>query len=259
MAKTKKEDNLKGFINGKSHYTMEGKDYVKNSSAPDPERLKHDPAYAAVRANNALFGSLSTVATAFREGIKPVFENAIERRLQGPLTAFFRSLVSDGRKILNLREHRNALCSYTFKKGNFFNTYTGLIPHELVVAADRSLVSLQLLPFTRRRLKSDQGRTHFRMTLAVMPFADSVCTTTEDSVTYLPLENPLHGKLLLVQSAYTDICFLEQAQQVTITIPEAVLQADVSLVVFINLAFYEEVNGSMYVFGTDVMKVAEVF
>lgn len=259
MAKTKKEDNLKGFIDGKSHFTMEGKDVVKNSSAPDPERLAHDPVYAPVRANYNLFGSLSTVATAFRMAIKPVFDSAMDRRMNGSLTSFFRGMVSDGREIFNLRQHKNELCSYVFKKGYFFNDFAVFIPYTLHAAEGRSSVSLQLQPFVRIRVKNDKNHTHFRMQLAVMPFANSICTKTADSVTYLPIDNPVHGSLFVAESPYTDICELKEMQQITIPIPEAARDAQVSLVVFLHLAFYQEVNGAMYVLGNDVLKVAEVF
>ncbi|MGN6645042.1 MAG: hypothetical protein ACTHJT_00820 [Cytophaga sp.] len=259
MAKTKKKDNLKGFIDGKSHFTMEGKDIVKNSSAPDPERLANDPVYAPVRKNYNLFGSLSGIATAFRAALKPTFESAMDKRMSGSLTAFFRTLVADGREVLDLRAHKDRLCNYTFKKKHIFNATAALVPYAVTCAEDRSRVTLQLHAFKRTRLKDDKNRTHFRMTLAVMPFANSFCTSTEDSITYMPVENPYHGSLLVAESADLDICFVEQEQQVTVQIPEKARDTQVSLVVFLHLAFYERVNEGGYMQANDVLKVAEVY
>jgi len=258
MAKTKKKDILKGFIDGKSHYTMEGKDIIKNSSAPDPKRLANDPEYAEVRVNNKLFGSTSTLASSFRKALPDDFKVAMNNRIHGSLTSMFRSIVDDKREVLNLRLCKDTLFSFPFRKNYFFDSLAQFIPYEFQYAKDRSKITFTLLPFKRTRSKKGPNCTHFRMTLGILPFADCMRSEGVDSVQYNPVANPWHAKIMIGESTYVHNYMLERKEKITVSIPDEARHEQVSLVIFLHLAFYEEVNGKMYSQGSDVMKVADV-
>jgi len=258
MAKTKKKDIIKGYFEGKSHYTMEGKDFIKSSSAPDPKRLANDPEYAKVRVNNKLFGSTSTLASSFRKALPDNFKGAMNSRMHGSLTSMFRSIVSDNRDILNLRLCKNTLLSFSFRDNYFFDGMTKSITYELQYDEGRSKVTLLLLPFKQTRLKKGRNYTHFRMTLAILPFADCKREEGVDSVRYLPEANAWHTKIMIAESSFINRDVLKQKEKISVSIPNEARLEHMSLVVFLHLAFYEEVNGKMYGQGSDVMKVADV-
>jgi hypothetical protein len=259
MARLKKKNNIKGFIDGKTHYTMDGKDYIKNSSAPDRERLKKDPAYASVRTNFNLFGSLSTIVSVFRNALKPMFQGAMNTRMHGNLLALFRSMVSNGERMINLRDHKALLRSYLFKQGVFFDVLAQYIPYEITCAEDRSEIRLSLKASNHKRLKKDGNRTHFKIRLGVLLFADCMRTEEIDCVTYIPVEDSMHGTLFVADSFYANMYVLKEEHIVLIPIPAEAQKEQISLVVFLHLVFYEEVNGVMYPYGQEAMKVADVF
>jgi len=253
--------SVKGFINGMSHYTMEGRNFVKNSSAPDPERLATDPVYAKVRMNYRLFGSISNVVKPFRTVLQQTFGDAMKNRINGQLAALFRKMVMvfPDNVTFSLLHHKAFLQSIVFHDKRNFDQ-TAYMSFELRCDHDRRNMHLKLTPFQHSRKKGETARTHFRLTLAVLPFADHVRKVSQESIDFEPIENAWHAKLITADSGYMDVSGLKKSQTLTLEIPKAACTKHTSLVVLLHLSFYEQVNGTMYPFSSEsVLKVAEVF
>lgn len=252
--------SIQGFIDGKSYYTMEGKDYVKASSAPDKERLTHDPAYAKVRQNNHLFASVSAMVKTFRTALQDSFEDAMNKRIHGHLLSEFRkmAMASLGSPVFNLRQHTKALQAIRFHDQRLFDP-AAYMPFVLRWTKNRQKLSMELQPFKHRKQKQENKRTHFRMKVGVLPFADHTAHITEEAIRLEQLTNPMHGKLICIESDYLDVRELKEKILLTLLVPPEASRKNISLIVILHLSFYEQVNGTMYLFeGDSVMKVVEV-
>ncbi len=253
--------SIKGYINGISFYSMEGKDYAKRSSAPDPVRLATDPVYTKVRTNFNLFGVVSNIVKPLRITLHASFGNAMKNRINGALVSLFRSMVmaAPDNYLLNLRQHAKALQAFSFHEERIFDQTAAFLPFELICAPDRSSVRLQIKPFQHSRKKGESGRTHFRMTVAVQPFADHTARVSGESIVFKPAKNDWHTRLIMADSGYCPIGGLKKAHVITLEIPPAAATKKTSLLVLLHLSFYEEVNGTMYLMSSEsVLKIADV-
>ncbi|REG86182.1 hypothetical protein [Winogradskyella sediminis] len=112
---------LKGTLQGKCYYQLNGQYIVRKAVGPSRERINTDPAFSNVKSNNQEFAAASKLSKALRQGLG---DNAIRFKdsyMTGRLTGCCRKIIQKGSGLVgqreaNLHNHPTALIGFQLKK-----------------------------------------------------------------------------------------------------------------------------------------------
>jgi len=256
-----------GNLGGISHYKMKGVkgDLAKVANGPSKEQIATDPKFKRTRENNAEFGVSAKVGKSMRVSLASVIKNFADPQVAGRITKMFKAInlegVGDrGKRPIDISLNKEKLVGFEFDKITSFSTiFTA--PFSFAENVDRNESTLSIPSFVPLDyINAPAGATHFRILNGISVLSDvrwdnatknfEVVEPELNTVNvleysnYLPLESPLAGTTTVVA-----------------TLPGSpTMTADVSAANVIGIEFYQEVNGSYYLFASgNAMKIANVF
>jgi hypothetical protein len=264
MPKQKGPNKIIGFMDGKIYYKMGNEYYVRNSSAPSRLKIKNDPKYQKVRANNNEFGACSSIGSGFSKAFGSVLDHFADNHIISRLTKLFANVIHQGKgeqgsRSLEILPNRELFLGFQFKEDTVFD-YTFKAPYSLSISSDRKEVTFAIAAFNPKTgLVKAGGVTHFRMVLCLLTFSDYEYNITAKK--YLPVEPAFHKICVPAYSHFISLAGKTESISIHGKLDiEDQLPNTLGIVVCIGIEFYQETGGKMYSLESNsCMKVGEMF
>lgn len=251
MSKQKSLIRLEGTLGGIAFYKSGGEDLARMANGPSKSKIEHDPAFVRTRENNREFGGAAVAGKAFRSVFAEAVRGAGDRYLTARLTQLFKRICllgagARGQRSITPSAHHELLEGLEFNRHqpltSIFNA-----PFTVTASAARNEASIAIADTAPALyMAPPAGASHYRLTLVMGSLADFVYDDSTRS--YVPFDASQSG---LSASAVSALLPLQTAgpNPVDLTVAFAgapTLTADVSVIVCLGIAFYQEVNGTPY-------------
>lgn len=256
-----------GTMGGVSHYKMKGLDgdFARLAGGPTKEQIDNAPEFARTRENMSEFGGSAANAKALRVGLASLLGTMGDSRLAGRLTKVFKEINLEGmgprgQRPIELANHGYKLEGFNFDRDIPFDSVFNA-GYNVSTAPTRDSSDITINPFNPIDLvNAPTGATHFRLINAIVVVSNYKYIIT--SKKYEPVDTINNSLSAVEYSSYLPVDIdIPTPTVLTATLPGApTLGPEVSVVQCIGIEFYQEVNGSYYLFSSDnAMKVELTF
>lgn len=233
MAKLKSLIKVEGTLDDLTFYKGKQGYLVRRKGGVSKERIENDPAFVRTRENGTEFGHCATAGKMLRRAILPLLSRVKDSEVIYRLVKVLSEVKNAD--LLSPRGERQVAIGLATPEGKAFLKgfdFNGGAPISTVLRADFTLDPLtgevsipDLIP--EQNVSAPQGATHFSMTSGFLnlDFASAEKDLQLSPATNLPMDNT--------------------ATSVTLT-PAAVPTGTGNEMFFINVEFFQEVNGVQY-------------
>jgi len=268
MARQKGLIKYEGNLGGISHYRQKGVrgHLARLANGPSAEQIASDPAFRRTRENNKEFQGCAQVGKELRGFFAKLVKSSADSFITGRLMKVLKQInLSDG---VNARGQRSVAISLAPEKlrGFEFNRNLSL---DTVFSPDYTLVdngakneaTLDVQPFLPvDEMDIPDGATHFRLILGIATLSDYAYEPIEKI--YQPVNLAENGLEATSYSPYLPVDQAIAANTVlTATLPGGpAISPTTGLVCAVGIEYYQEVNGSYYLFAQgNATRFEEVF
>lgn len=267
MAKQKGHIKYVGTLGDVRHFKIKGNEgfFAGLVGGPTAEQIAKDPVFQRTRENMNEFGGSATAGKSLRTSIAGLIRNNGDNQVTGRITAIMKRINLEdgsearGRRAVLITVAPQYLEGFEFNRfvsfGNIFNAAYTLTP---AVARDSSTLAVPAFnPLDNLYIPS--GATHFRMINALTVLSDF--EYNDNTKAYEPKDSALNELSSVEYSAYIPVNTVTTALSLVSTLQGSpTLSADVSVVNVLGIEFYQEVNGSHYLFSQgNAMKIVKIF
>lgn len=267
MARQKGPLKYIGTLGDVRHFKIKGNQgfFAGMIGGPTAEQIASDPAFKRTRENMNEFGGSATAGKALRTPIMGLIRNNGDSQVTGRLTAIMKKINLEdgsearGRRAVLISAAPQYLLGFEFNKntslGGVFNAGYTITP-----TATRESSTLDVPAFNPLdRLFIPSGATHFRLINSISVLSDY--EYNETTKVYEAKDAANNGLKDVQYSAYMPVNAMTSAVSLVSTLPNApTLTADVSVINILGVEFYQEVNGTQYLFAQgNAMKIDTIF
>jgi hypothetical protein len=267
MAKQTGPLKYTGTIGDIRHFKIKG---LKGSFAgliggPSAEQIATAPEFARTRENMNEFGGCALAGKAVRIGFASVLSNMSDPQVTGRLTAIMKKINLEdgsearGQRAVLVSAVPQYLVDFEFNRNRSFDgTLNAPMTITPSVARDESTLDVPIFnPLNYSSIPA--GATHFRIINAIAVISDYAYNAI--SKVYEATDPTLDKLSAVAFSAYLPVNALTPLLTIVATLPGSpTMTASVSVLNAVGIEFYQEVNGSYYVFNQgNAMKIKQIF
>ncbi|MDQ3190587.1 MAG: hypothetical protein M3Q58_03255 [Bacteroidota bacterium] len=256
-------NKTKGSVDGKTYFTRNGKQFVKNKSNLDKNRVMTDPAFENSRKSMSEFGACSLAASKLRTSLMPLPKDYGEARTWNRLVKTIQEMMLES-KIKNKKGSISfSRYGYFFEEFNFNNNskfdQVFLASHEVEYNETKAQVLTKIAAFDPAKfINYPKGATHYRLLTAYCIMSDYKFNKKNND--YIPIVSEINGQSKV---KYSSLLALNNSTQKSITIKKPIkiasLPKNTALLIFIGIEFYKQEGNKHYKFqakkGLKVLKV----
>lgn len=267
MARQKGPLKYIGTLGEVRHFKIKGNEgyFAGLIGGPTAEQIATDPAFKRTRENMNEFGGSATAGKALRTPIMGLIRNNGDSQVTGRITAIMKKINLEdgsearGRRAVLVSAAPQYLVGFEF---NRFTSFGGVFnaPYTITPSGTRESSTLDIPAFEPiDRLYIPDGATHFRVTNSISVLSDYEYNDT--TKIYEPKDGVHNGLKDIQYSSYMPINATTTDINLVSTLPGTpTLSADVSVINVIAIEFYQEVNGTYYLFAQgNAMKIDVIF
>lgn len=255
-----------GTIGNVRHYKLKGRseDFAGLAGGVERERILKDPAFKRTRENMNEFGGAAKMGKALRNALSSVVSSMADPTFAGRLTGVLKKVNAKGSGVRGQREIP-VTGNTGLIEGLEMNRALGLgtvlrTSSAVTSTAARNEATLSVDPFNpANHLLLPAGATHFQIILAIASLSDYAYDTVRG---YAPKAPTLNGIEAVARTTQLDVNTpLTAVTTLNAQLPGSpTMTADASLVTCVGIEFYQEVQGSYYLFAqNNAMQFTEVF
>ncbi|MEO0900431.1 MAG: hypothetical protein AAFY71_28740 [Bacteroidota bacterium] len=268
MARQKGLIKYEGNLGGISHYKQKGvKDHLARlANGPSKEQIESDPAFRRTRENNNEFRGCALVGKHLRSSFAKLIKSSADSFITGRLVKYIKqvnlldSINPRGQRSIALSLGPEKLKNFEFNRNLSLDT---VFSPSFTVSENGSKneATLEVEPFLPvDSIAIPEGATHFRILLAIATLSDYDFDPLEKI--YKPVNEAENG---LAQTTYSAYLPVDQELTVPTTLTATLtggptVSGTTSLATAVGIEFYQEVNGTQYLFAQgNATKFVEIF